>query len=81
MTTGQRIINQLTLSVEQADEVCNDLNILETQGVWSVPYWAIELAKHYQVLTGCSVIQLAGWKAAARTYKLESLRFCGRKGV
>lgn len=83
MTVGQRIINKLPLSVEQADEICHDLDILETTGIWDKgpPDWATELAEHYQVLAGCSVIQLAGWRAVAKTYKLESLRFCARKGV
>lgn len=81
MTTGQRIINNLTLSVEQADGICYDLDILETTGVWHTPDWAKELAEHYQVCTGNSSIQLAGWKAVAKTYKLESLRFCARKGL
>lgn len=47
MTIEQQIIDKLTLSVEQADEVCRDLNQLDTMGVWDVPNWARELEKHY----------------------------------
>lgn len=70
-TIGQCIISRQTLSVEQADEVCRDLDQLEKTGTWDIPDWATELAQHYQTLgsPGHSVIQLYGWKAAARAYQ------------
>lgn len=78
-TIGQRIIHNLTLSVEQANEVCHDLDHLEKAGVWPeccVPEWATELAKHYDVLGAHHVIQQAGWRAAAKAYKLWNRGYC-----
>jgi len=70
-TIGQRIISNTTLSVEQADKVCRDLDQLETTGIWNLPEWSKELAEHYQISEAHSVIQLAGWKAAAKAYQCE----------
>lgn len=73
-TIGHCIINNITLSVEQADEVCRDLDQLDTTGVWGVPAWATELAQHYGGIGEAHiVIQLAGWKAAARAYQCRTI--------
>jgi len=81
MTIGQRIIKSQRLSIEQASEVCADLNCLSTIGIWDPPKWAMELADHYEVGEAHIVIQLAGWKAAAKGYeqKLLEMRYLGDK--
>lgn len=74
----KRIIDGITLSVEQADEVCRDLNQLDTTGIWDMPAWAVELGKHYSVSPAHSVVQVWAWKAVAKAYLNESLHnTCG----
>lgn len=90
-TIGHCIINNITLSVEQADEVCRDLNQLDMTGIWGVsqvtwsgiigrvPTWAVKLAQHYRVAEAHSLIQLAGWKAAAKAYQCRTIYAHTRK--
>lgn len=58
-----------TLSIEQADKVCSNLDQLYETGVWVVPDWASDLANNYKVEKTHDVIQLAGWQAAAKAYQ------------
>lgn len=69
MTAGQKIIQKQVLTISEANCVCKDLDKLSDTGVWDMPDWATELAKHYDVGEAHVVIQLAGWKAAAKAYK------------
>lgn len=65
-----RIVKGITLSVEQADEVCRCLDQLEETSVWDVPDWARDLEKHYQICGAAHpVILSAGWRAAAKAYQ------------
>ena len=72
-TIGQRIIHKRTLSVQQADEVCHNLDQLSKTGQWNIPTWATELAEHYGVAEAHVVVQLAGWRAAAKAYNYRLL--------
>lgn len=68
---GSKIINNETLSIDQADTVSDDLVELETTGVWQVPEWAIKMASHYQI-PGCEthiVIIARAWRAVAMAYR------------
>lgn len=71
MTTGQKIIQKQILSVSEADQIYNDLDQLSNTGVWNVPDWATELVKccYPNISVTHSIIQIAGWKAVAETYK------------
>lgn len=68
-TIGQCIIDKHILSVGQADEVCRNLDQLYATGIWDVPAWATELAHRFKVDQAHSVVQLAGWEAAAKAYQ------------
>ena len=73
-SVGRCIIKKITLSVQQASEVCRDLEQLENTGIWDCPTWATELSKHYHanrwfVGETHSVIHLEGWRAVAKAYK------------
>lgn len=68
---AHRIINNILLSVEQADQVCRDLERLDTNrtilytGVWDLPVWVAELLENSDLM----IIQLMGWKAVAKAYQ------------
>lgn len=68
---AQCIINNTLLSVEQADEVCRDLDQLVEIGAMHVSKWTCDLVRHYypNVMESHPLIQIAGWEAAAKAYR------------
>ncbi len=75
-TIGQCIVFNHTLSVEQADEVCRDLDGREAIGRWETPPWVIELSRHYllDIKEDHVLIQLIGWRATAKAYQCRTIR-------
>ncbi len=68
------IIEGITLSVEQADQVCSDLDQLDSTGVWNAPEWAAELAKCYRLHIAHITVQYFAWRAAAKAYQCRTIR-------
>lgn len=66
---GYRIIHNLPLSVEQADQVYDSLERLNNSGIWAHADWSIEVEKFLHTGRGMSAVQLMGWEAVAKTYK------------
>ncbi len=59
----------------RADAVYDDLDMLDTKGVWNGPKWAEELKEHLQVSSCADVsIILLAWRAVAKAYRKE---LCG----
>ena len=71
MTLGKKIIARQfgLIDIEEANRICRDLDQLNSTGVWKVPAWATELAKHYEIGEAHVVVQLAGWQAIAKAYQ------------
>jgi hypothetical protein len=76
-TIEYNIANGIILSIEQADEVCQDLDHLDATGTWcddpngdkNKPVWAKELSEHLRVPKANAAVQQWGWKAAAKAYQ------------
>ena len=68
---AEEILNN-DLMLCQADLVYDDLDMLNTRGVWNGPEWAEELRQHLQVSSCADVsILLLAWRAVAKAYRKE----------
>ncbi len=72
-TIEYRTLNDVILSVEQANKVCRDLDHLDTHGIWAAPDWAAEVGRAYEVGAAHIRVQLAAWRAAARAYRSRTI--------